>query len=272
MKEEVWYEELNKGKKAVFVEERSSIQPQIRSQYVVSAKAGAVSHAEDASFKRGGEDWGALAVGYDLREGDEVKTDGGSRAEILLSPDSYLRLSGDTHIKFSDTSPDSVRFALSSGSAIIESLEDKEGSSEVRVGTPHGECSVSGGGIYRFKIDPAGQSEVLVRRGQVRIAGLTVKEGKRVVLDGSSPKVMEFNRDAQDSFDVWSKYRADLLTLPGRRQGYIKAAYNVNRPWYCGLWFYSTAMNCFTFVPGLWDFHTPYGGGYSIKFINTRMR
>jgi ferric-dicitrate binding protein FerR (iron transport regulator) len=272
MKEETWYEELSKGKKAIFVEERSNIQPQVKNQYVVSAKAGTVSHVEDASFKRDPEDWGALAVGYDLRGGDEVKTDRGSRAEIHLSPDSYLRLSGETRIKFSDTSPERVSLALSSGSAIIESLEDSEGDATVRIGTPYGECSVAGGGVYRFNIDPAGQSEVLVRRGQARIAGLTAKEGKKVILNGSSPKVIEFNREAQDSFDVWSKYRADLLTLPGRKQGFIKVAYNVNRPWYCGLWFYSGAMNCFTFVPGLWDFHTPYGGGYSIKFVNTRLR
>ncbi|HET9532190.1 MAG TPA: FecR family protein, partial [Blastocatellia bacterium] len=209
MKEEKWYEELDKGKRAVFVEERSTLPQNIKNQYVVSAKAGAVIHVEGASFKRGEEDWSTLAAGYDLRDGDQVKIDEESRAEILLTPDSYLRLSGGARFKFSDTSPESISFELASGSAIIESSEDRESSgAEIRVGTPHGEYLVASDGVYRFDIELAGRSEVMVRRGQLRTAGLTVKEGKKVVFDGASPKVVEFDRDAQDSLDIWSRHRA----------------------------------------------------------------
>ncbi|HWP42537.1 MAG TPA: FecR domain-containing protein [Blastocatellia bacterium] len=273
MKEERWYKEILRGKRAVFVEERSSIQPQIKNRYIVSARAGMVSHVESASFKRSDEDWSTLAVGYDLREGDEVKLDEGSRAEIVLRPDSYLRLSGEARLIFTDTSPENVAFSLMSGSAIVELSDGGEsGDRVVRVTTPHGDYSLASGGTYRFEIEPDGLCEVMVRRGQARIGSLTAREGKRIVFDGSSPKLAEFDRDAQDSFDSWSKYRGSLLAAPVRRMGRRRASFHSNRPWYCGLWFYSAAIEGFTFVPGFWDFHTPYGGRYSIKFVPLRMR
>jgi ferric-dicitrate binding protein FerR (iron transport regulator) len=274
LKNEEWYEGVRTGKKPFYVEEQSSLNPHIKNQYIVSARAGTVNHVEGASFKQGDEeDWSTLAGGYFLREGDEVKTHEGSRAEILLSPDSYLRLSGDTHIQFSDTSFGGVSLSLMSGLAIIElSDEKKTGAAAVKVSTPHGECLVESGGAYRFEIEPAGQSRVMVRRGQMRATGFTVKEGKKIVFDGSSAKVAEFDRDAHDSFDVWSSYRSALMAAPTRSPNLPRSNFKANRYWYCGLWFYNTSMNCFTFVPGRWDFHNPYGGSYSVKYINVRRR
>ncbi|HET8675326.1 MAG TPA: FecR domain-containing protein, partial [Blastocatellia bacterium] len=91
-----------------------------QSQYLVSARAGVVNVVEgDVSFERAGKS-DMLIAGDVVRSGDLVKTGANGRAEILLNPGSYLRLSTNTEFIFKDTRIHRLELALLKGSAIIE--------------------------------------------------------------------------------------------------------------------------------------------------------
>src|SRR5215831_19164590 len=97
----------------VFGQGRKPFTQEEKRQNLVSASAGDVNFTEgDVKVKTATTDWGALASGDTLKNGDSVKTGTGGRAEILLNPGSYLRLSGDTEFQFDDTSLDNLRLRV----------------------------------------------------------------------------------------------------------------------------------------------------------------
>jgi hypothetical protein len=174
-------------------------------QYTVSAKAGAVNIAEgDIAYKRDQGDWDMLIAGDDLRSGDAVKTGNGGRAEILLNPGSYLRISENTEVVFLDTSLDNLKIELLRGAAIVEvAVAEREQGAIASIITPQAEFRIAKGGLYRFDVDaaktiavvrkgklvvpqpdarPTKNSEwVAVSNGQSRtmVVGTAVKEGKK---------------------------------------------------------------------------------------------
>src|SRR5215471_730883 len=82
-------------------------------QNLVSSSAGEVNYTEgEVNLKSGQADWDRVANGDTLKNGDSVKTGQTGRAEILLNPGSYLRLSGDTQFQFDDTSLDNLRLRI----------------------------------------------------------------------------------------------------------------------------------------------------------------
>lgn len=268
-------------------------------QYTVSAKAGAVNIAEgDIAYKRGQGDWDMLIAGDDLRSGDAVKTGPAGRAEILLNPGSYLRISENTEFVFVDTSLDNLKIEIIRGAAIVEvAVADGEQGAVASVITPHSEFRVVKGGLYRFDVDaaktvafvrkgklvvaqpdarPTKDSEwVAVTNGQSRtmVVGTAVKEGKKIVIEGGQTSLFASGKKEEDLFDAWSRDRAQSLIAANKRlmnRGIISSAIErrmITRwdsPWGVGsgFWIYNPYSGCYTFVPGFSGYSSPYGWGY----------
>ena len=96
------------------------------SQYVISAKAGGVNYTSGDVKTTRKDTTEALIVSIQdtLENGDQIQTGPDGRAEILLNPGSYLRLSENSTLEFTDTSFDSLRVKLRSGTAIVEVAGD----------------------------------------------------------------------------------------------------------------------------------------------------
>src|ERR1041385_4131903 len=157
-----------------------------------------------------------------LTNGDAIEvTDG--RAELILIPGYYLRLSDHTTVRLLDLSRDNLKIEITKGSAIIEiPMEDesflppdiKEFKERffniVTVITPGGEYAIFRAGGYRFDVTSNRESHVRVLKGAVAVSGHILKEGGATVLAGAV-SLDAGDKNLEDGFDKWSRERAATL-------------------------------------------------------------
>ena len=228
-------------------------------QNVISAKAGLVHHTEGAVYVGDKE----ISVGRgeypEMKAGEVLRTADG-RAEILLTPGVFLRVSENSSVKLNDTRVENVRMELLSGTVLIEAGEvGKYDSIQIKVGA----CDIDfpKRGLFRIDADPA---RLRVYDGEALvIAGaepLKVKEGRAAMLNGVVT-AEKFDKNAGDAFHRWA----------GRRAGYMAAA-NVsvaksildgNRGgWNTSGWQYNPYFGMFTFIPANGIYFSPFGYAY----------
>ena len=260
-------------------------------QNVVSALAGGINSVEgDVSFKsRDGQkdEWTLAVQGDQLKSGDRVKTGVDSRAEILLSPGSYLRLSANTEVALDDTSLDALRVRLVVGSAIVEAAQfDKTDRIVVTVVTSKGQVAIAHRGVYRFNVDQSGGETVEVQKGKLAVAGREIGQGKTVAIDGGNIAHTEkLSKNSEDWFDSWSEQRGKSLVAanaslqsptpmgPQMGSGPYNAAYGSAyfgpgispfsggvfggfSPWGYGCggsWYFDPFFGGFTYLPSLFE-------------------
>ena len=246
---------------SAFGQDRKPLEPDEQSQYMVSAKAGAVNIVDgDVSFKRGKSDWDTLIAGDELRAGDAVKTASDGRVEVLLSPGSFLRLAGDSEFLFSSTSVYNLRLKVVRGSVIVEASAVE---SPIVVNAGQSRFSIVKDGIYRFTTEADGNGVAMVRKGRLLFADTTVKDGKKiVVLAGGTPMITSFDKKAQDEFDVWSKDRAKTLIAANRKLSERTIRRSLSMVRGGNLWLYDPFFRTYTFLPYGYGYNSPYGGGY----------
>jgi hypothetical protein len=252
-------------------------------QYLVSTKAGFVNRADGKVYiqRVDSEDGqpGRASLGTQMREGDRLKTDADARAEILLSPGSYLRLDQNTEIRAVSTAWSMMTFELVKGSIIVEVGVDPQPIGEfvpvanqmvtkktpLEIMTPHGTFFAAKDTLVRIDAKTAA-TWIAVRQGEIRLGtrelviankAEKVKRGKLVRLTGSAqPELAKVDKDQIDNFDSWSFVRAQTLVqanLSSLRQNNTLAR---------GGWFYNSFFGCYTFVPYRGYLVSPYGFGF----------
>lgn len=152
-----------------------------------------------------------------LTTGDTLKVASG-RAEILLNPGYYLRLSANTEARLLDLSPDNLKVKVSSGSVIIEIAMDSNPSpyqeiidrifNIVTVITPRDEYAISRAGAYRFDVVSDSGSRIRVLKGRAVVAGTILSDGKVASVVEGKPTLEHESNNLVDSFDKWSRERA----------------------------------------------------------------
>jgi hypothetical protein len=153
-----------------------------------------------------------------LTNGDTIELNDG-RAELVLIPGYYLRLSDHTTARLWDLSADNLKIEITKGSAIIEipvdsvqlpyqDLKDRF-FNIVTVITPAGEYAIFKAGGYRFDVTSNRESRVQVLKGAVAVGGHIVKEGTASLMAGVVSLGSGDKND--DAFDNWSRGRAAAL-------------------------------------------------------------
>jgi FecR protein len=246
------------------------------SAQVISAKPGMVNYVEGGPlvFRRDQEEGTKLVARNQLKPGERLQTKESDRAEILLSPGSYLRVAGSSQVEVVKAEFDDMHFNLLQGIAILESAAFDKKVHALKISTPAGDVRVVDNGLYRFQVTPDRRVEVFVYSGkaewlkdQHEIAIL--KSKKRYLLgtdEKGKPQFVKLDKDAMDSVDLWSKRRAEYLVAANDRvsdwmfdSGYYGYGYNRYR----GGWVFSPFFNAFTFVPfGDYAYYSPYGYYY----------
>ncbi len=174
-----------------------------------------------------------LRARQELENGDTLRTGRGARAEILLVPGYYLRLSGDTEVTLLDLASDNLKLRVSKGSAIVEvSVNSSKGHMGyfpeealrgiydlVTVVTPSGELALTRGGAYRIDVSEGDASELKVLKGEAVVAGKKVEGGEAAKVRGASAEVWKPRVGAEDDFDAWSRGRAARLVGANKSAG-----------------------------------------------------
>jgi hypothetical protein len=164
-----------------------------------------------------------------LTNGDTIELNDG-RAELVLIPGYYLRLSDHTTARLWDLSRDNLKVEITKGSAIIEIPIDDSSvnvrSSErgparfqdlkdrffniVTVITPGGEFAILKAGGYRFDVTSNRESRVRAWKGGIAVGGQLLKDGTASVMAGAV-SLGSGDKNVDDAFDKWSRDRAATL-------------------------------------------------------------
>jgi hypothetical protein len=269
-------------------QDRKPITLEEKRRMVVSARAGEINLVEGDVSSKAAQDSSLLIAGDMVKEGDVVKTGPGSRAEVLLNPGSYLRLSENTEFSFADTSIDNIKINLLKGSAIVETAAgDGRAGVLATIRTTKAQFSIVAAGVYRFNVDPGGRTEARVAKGRLTTGTIEVREGKEAVLGDSGSELLAIDKKSGDTFDAWSKDRAKSLVaannnLARTNVSALQARFffpfgspfgsswssQFGSRWFggCGGWWYfDPFFGSFIYLPELFGcspFFSPYGYSY----------
>jgi hypothetical protein len=191
----------------------------LKAQYLVSAKAGLIQYVEgDASV-----DGKRLQIpkenAVQMDNGQSLRT-GMGRAEMLLSPEVYLRLDENSLLRMERNQIREAHIALEQGTAFVETVEEIKGN-KVRIKVGADIIEIKEAGLYRICAAPG---ELRVYGGSALVTGnskkTAIKNGKSILLNKVFT-VASVDVNVADSFHQWSARRSfDLFiaTERSRRQ------------------------------------------------------
>ena len=257
---------------------------QTRDRFIISARAGGVNAVTGKTgvHARGSDVWEQLTIKDNLEGGDVVKTGLDGRVEILLNPGSYMRVAENSEFELTNNSLDNLEVRLISGTAIVEATGADDTELLINITTPHTKMSIVRSGLYRVNVVPGDQTEVIVRKGKLLLPdpGAQIKSGKKLIFSRNSysvAKLTDAEKKDVDSFDLWSKTRADLVAkvnrqVTSRDRRMLRAGFSDDWNWrfsprISGIWFYDTLFSCYSFMPFYAGWGSPYGLSYSRSFL-----
>jgi FecR-like protein len=247
----------------------------ITAQHLISSKAGFVNRVDGKVYitrqdSQANEAKESAALGSQLNDGDQLSTEAGSYAELLLNPGSYIRVNEKSGLRAVNTELTRVRFEVIKGSAMIEVGEvDKQ--EPVEIITPQGSFFIRKNGLQRLDVRE-GMTLVAVRQGEIQLGTLEqvlnkksykIGRGKVAQLTGEpNPMLAKLDKDAVDEFDNWSFSRAEVLMAANQRALHNSS---LNKGSLAYGWLFDPFHRCYTYIPR-GSFWSPYGFGFFNSF------
>lgn len=228
-------------------------------QDVISAKSGLIHYFEGVVTLDGKEIEKKNASEFSsMREGSELRT-GLGRAEVLLSPGVFLRVSENSGVRLVSNSLVDTKLALTAGSVLLEVGETEKGQAlSMMVGDS--KIDLSHRGLFRIDFDPAelkvhDGSAVVTANGQT----VTVKEGKVLPLTGVLAAT-KFNKDDGDAFFRWASRRSGYIATANLTAA--KRVYDTGNYYGSSSWIFNPYLGMFTFMPLRGIYRSPFGYSY----------
>jgi hypothetical protein len=186
---------------------------------VISARAGYITLARGLTNIVAGQDH--------IGQGNEIRSEPGSRFEASLGPDSYLRLRGAARIVLESEALDNAAVRLIEGAMIVDA-RNVDGNMPIRIFLDDLVFAVHHDGLYLVEPD-----RVTVLDGELRVEGDAAPTGRlrkqwSVERDGGTGPYLMTQLSDTDEFENmalvrWSRQRAEQLeprpTFRRRRGG-----------------------------------------------------
>jgi hypothetical protein len=144
----------------------------VSAQSVISAHSGVIHFSEGSVFLDDQRVEHKTGKFDQMNNGSELRTQDG-RAEVLLTPGTFLRLGANSAIRMVSNQLDDTRVELLSGAAIVNQGSDTLADTAVTVLYNLDEVHIKKAGRYRFDSEPP---QVKVESGEVEVFG----DGKSV--------------------------------------------------------------------------------------------
>jgi hypothetical protein len=225
-------------------------------QDVIGAKSGLIHHIL-GDVRLNGEliHWKSGTF-PEVKTGQELRTELG-RAEVLLAPGTFLRLSENSAIRMIGNQIEDTRIELLAGSILIEAGEFNAKEQALRITVREAALEVERRGLYRIDYDPA---QLRVFEGAMTASAggdsVTIKEGRETALNAAlAPQ--KFDREKGDAFHRWAARRSGYIALAN-----ISAAKRVSDnslAWRVSDWIYNPYFGAFTWIPASGLFRSPFG-------------
>lgn len=183
--------------------------PYLSGQSVVSTRSGLINFSEGLVFLHG-QPLTRKFGNYDrLKTGSTLMTQSG-RAEILLTPNTYLRVGEDSSIRMLKDSLTDTQVEILGGSAILDSESAPDGDF-VKLVFKDATIRILQKGRYRIDADPP---QLRVYEGEASVTRdgkpTTLEASQLMPLDGSSV-VRQFTDSGDGLLDIWSDERQSLI-------------------------------------------------------------
>ena len=250
-----WYKQVRSDRAYVLIKDPEDAE-RAKERLTVSADTGVTVLVENAVVSGTADSaWRKLKSGERLTNGDRVRTAVESRAEIHVYANCFLFLEGDTEIVYRETEGQIV-VDLIKGSAIAILEPDRE-AAELAVLTLAAnkvEHKISERGNYRLNVTAGVKPELLVYEETTRVPHREMKKSRST---SQLQDEMPLKKLTGDSFDVWSYRRSKLRVIRGFNRFFGPSG---------GMWYLLESTGEHTFVPAVWEYSSPYGGTYSIRF------
>lgn len=196
-----------------------------------------------------------------VEPGQVLRTEQG-KAEMLLTPGVFLRMSDHAAVRMVSPSITDTRVEVLQGEALVEADQVLEGNHLV-VAENGIDTAIVKNGLYRFTTNPA-QLAVYEGKAQVFIdeRSVDVGRGRELALaPGATVKTQSFDRKLGDELYQWSSVRSQYVAEANQSSvQYIVAGgypFGYGLGWYWNPWFSSWA-----FVPGYGYLGGPFGFGF----------
>jgi hypothetical protein len=198
------------------------------------------------------------------------------RAEVLLTPGAFLRLSENSSFRMISNTLWDTRVEVVSGSALIE-IDELLKDNSITVQYGEAQIALLKKGLYR--LDAGDTGSLKVYDGEARVSlngdGTTAHKGRQVEL-GTVLSASNFDAKDTDAFYRWSARRGEYIATAN-----VSAARNsIGSGFTSSQWVFNPWYGMYTFVPALgfgyspfgWNYYSPvtvgylypvyYGGGY----------
>lgn len=180
-------------------------------QSVISVRSGLINYSEGAVFIDNQLVVPKLGKYPALREGSDLLTQNG-RAEILLTPEVYLRIGVNSGIRMISSVLADTRIQLLSGSAILDS-GNAPADAAVTLIACESRIRIEKPARLRIDSDPP---QLRVEKGEATVERdghvTTVTADQMVGLNGA-PVVRRMTDGTDDALDLWSQQRNRLIYL-----------------------------------------------------------
>ena len=250
-----WYKQVRSDRAYVQITDPEDVS-RAKERFTVSADTGVVDLVENAVVSEAGADvWRQLQSGERLKNGYSVLTAVESRAEIHVYPNCFLFLDGDTQIVYRETEGRvAVELLKGSAIAILDPGSDAAEPAVLTMVMDKVEHTISEKGNYRVNLMAGAKSELLVYEGTTRVS---ISGSKKKRSSRSADVETPLKNWSGDSFDVWSYRRSRLPLIRGFGRYFGP---------FGGMWYLIESTGEYTFVPARFEYSSPYGGTYSIRF------
>ena len=182
----------------------------VRGQNVISAQAGLVHHVEGRVLLEGRPVEPKATEFPEVKNHQTLATEEG-RAEVLLTPSAFLRLSRHSSFRMISSKLSATSFEIVSGAALIDVgklLKDNA----ITVRFKDAEIHLTRKGLYRFDADPGTlrvyDGEAAVSSGEQAVV---VHRGKEVLF-GTGLQAANFDTKKTDAFYRWAQRRSEYIT------------------------------------------------------------
>jgi hypothetical protein len=228
-------------------------------QQIISAQSGTVQYVEGTVYANGQRVERKFGQFPTLRQSEELRTEDG-RAEVLLTPGAFLRVSDHSSVRMLSNRLSDTRVEVLTGSVMVECdelLKDNAVSLVYQSDT----IQVEKRGLYRLDTAPA---ELRVYDGEAVIqsasAQTRLRPGKKASLGGVLA-AQHFDRKLDmDDFYQWSSQRSSNLAYA--TMGASQSVLNSGTPWRTGGWMWSSLLDEYTYLPGAGLLYSPFGWGF----------
>ncbi len=261
LEKESWYRQMKSDGRSHFEIADAASTREVVARSTVSATGGDLTFVEPGdAILRPGAGWAPAASDDRLEPGDRLRTSSLSRAALRLFALCQLQLSWNSEVAYVGRPEGRAVIQVVSGSAMAVSRVDQH---LVSLNVAGETVDLLRDGVYRVNVASDGSAELIVLRGRVRCRNDETGDGKTIGFAGGKVSVRSTGKRPHDGFEIWSRQQS--AWLPGRAWASIDFLRR-RRAQFGGVWYAVIPAGEFTFVPGAWDFRSPYGGKYSVRF------